>query len=218
MNFIKGIWLLILLALGFGTSSRITKTVIKDRIPHWRFSDGTLLPMIVGGAGPEMMLETLKFAKGLDPVADAFDNATSPVSDVYSLRGHGRILFAIYIGAGATGTQTLTVEACDNVTPSNTTTIPFWYRQILTGDTESAITRAAAAGFTVTAGASKLILIEVDAADVAAASVNSLTGNEFVRLAQSAEPVNSPCLGSIMAILGGAPNRYAEDVNATVIV
>jgi len=164
------------------------------------------------------MLQNLKFAKGLDPVVDAFDNAAVPASDVYSLRNHGRILFVIYIGVGATGTQTLTVEACDDVTPSNTTTIPFWYREILTGDTDGAITRAAAAGFTVTAGSSKIILIEADAKDVAAASVNSTYGNHFVRLKQSAEPVNSPCLGGIMAILGGGPNRYIEDVNATVIV
>lgn len=164
-----------------------------------------------------MMLERLKFAKGLDPVADAFDNAASPASDVYSLRGHGRILFVVYIGVGATGTQTWTVEACDNVTPSNTTTIPFWYREILTGDTDGAITRAAAAGFTTTAGSSKIVLVEAEAKDVAAASVNSTYGNHFVRLKQSAEPVNSPCLGGILAILGGGPNRYAKSVNATVI-
>lgn len=164
-----------------------------------------------------MMMERLKFAKGIDPVADAFDNAAAPASDVYSMRDHGRILFVIYIGVGATGTQTMTVEACDDVTPSNTTTIPFWYRQILTGDTESAITRAAAAGFTITAGSSKIVLIEADAKDVAAASVNSTYGNHFVRLKQSAEPVNSPCLGGVMAILGGGPNRYTRQVNATVI-
>lgn len=156
------------------------------------------------------MLESLKFAKGIDPVADAFDNATSPATDVYALRDHGRILFVIYIGVGATGTQTWTVESCDDVVPTTTTTIPFWYREILTGDTDGAITRAAAAGFTVTAGSSKIILIEADAEDLA-------DGDAFVRLAQSAEPVNSPCLGGVLAILGGAPNRYQEDVNASVL-
>jgi hypothetical protein len=148
-----------------------------------------------------MLLETLKFAKGLDPVADAFDNAATPKSDV-----------VVYIGVGTTGTQTWTVEACDDVVPTTAETIPFWYREILTGDVDGAITRAAAAGFTVTAGSSKIILIEADAKDVAAA------GNYgFVRLKQSAEPVNSPCLGGILAILGGGPARYSEDVNATVI-
>ena len=157
-----------------------------------------------------LMLENLKFAKGLDPVADAFDNATVPVSDVYSMRDHGRGLFVIYIGVGATGTQTLTVEACDDVVPTTATAIAFWSREILTGDTESAITRRAAAGFTTTAGSSKIILCEVDAKDLA--------GNGFVRMKQTAEPVNSPCLGSIMFIAGRGPNRYARGAaNATII-
>jgi len=184
---------------------------IRRGIPHWRYADGTRLPIMAGGMS--MMLQELKFAKGIDPAADPFDNAAVPVSDVYSLRGHGRILFVIYIGVGATGTQTLTVEACDDVVPTTQTAIAFWYREILTGDTEGAIVRAAAAGFTVTAGSSKIVLIEADAKDVAAVS-----GRAFVRVKQTAEPVNSPCLGGLLAILGGGPNRYIEDVNATVIV
>ncbi len=159
-----------------------------------------------------LLLETLKLAKGIDPVADAFDNATVPVSDVYSMRDHGRILFLVYIGVGVTGTQTWTVEACDDVVPTTTTTIPFWWREILTGDTDGAITRAAAAGFTVTAGSSKIVAFEADAKDLAA------TGRGFIRAKQTAEPVNSPCLGGLMVILGGGPNRYAKQINATVIV
>ena len=86
----------------------------------------------------------------------------------------------------------------------------------MTGDTEGAITRRAAAGFTNTAGSSKIVLIEVDAADVAAASVNGAVGNHFVRL-NAVESVNSPVLGGIMVIHGGSPSRYKEDVKATVI-
>jgi hypothetical protein len=158
-----------------------------------------------------MMMQELKFAKGLDPVADAFDNAAAPASDVYSMRDYGRILFVVYIGVGVTGTQTLTVEACDDVVPTNVATMAFWSREILTGDTDGAITRRAAAGFTVTAGSSKIILVEAEAKDLPA-------GKPFIRLKQSAEPTNSPCLGGIMAILGGRPTRYSKDVNATVIV
>src|SRR3989337_3151453 len=101
-----------------------------------------------------MMLERFKFAKGLDPVADAFSGTVR--SDVYSLRAHGRILFVVYVGVGATGSSTITVNACDDVTPSNRTAIPFWYREIIgttdTGDTDGAITRAGVTGFTTTAG------------------------------------------------------------------
>jgi len=159
-----------------------------------------------------LMMHRLKFAKGIDPVADVFDNATVPVSDVYSMRGHGRGLFVIYIGVGATGTQTLTVEACDDVVPTNTSAIAFWSREILTGDTESAITRRAAAGFSTTAGSGKIVLLEVDAKDLAA------SGYGFVRMKQTAEPVNSPVLGGVLFIADGAPGRYDEDINATIIV
>lgn len=160
-----------------------------------------------------LMMENLHFAKGIDPIADVFDNATAPASDVVSMRGHGRALCVIYIGVGATGTQTMTIEACDDVVPTNTTAIPFWYRQILSGDTPSAITRATSAGFTITAGSSKIILLEVDAKDLA----DDGGGYGFVRLKQSAEPVNSPVLGGVMWIMGGNPNRYARQVGATVI-
>ena len=214
MKIIKRLWLLALLALGLTTSPRIVKTALKDGIPHWLFGDGTLLPKMAGGAS--MMLQELKLAKGIDPVADALAGTVN--SDVYSMRGHGRILFIVYCGVatGGTATAVFTVDACDNVTPSNTTAIAFWYREIVTGDTEGAITRAAAAGFTCTAGSSKIVLIEVDARDVAAASVNSTVGNHFVRL-HSVEGVNDPVVAGVLAILGGGPNRYIEDINATVI-
>lgn len=156
-----------------------------------------------------LMLERLKFAKGVDPVADAFSGANVR-SDVYSLRDHGRILFVFYIGVGATGTQTITVNSCDDAVPTTRTKIAFWYREILSGDTDGVITRATSTGFTTTAGSSKIVLVEVDAKDLAA-------GDGFVEF-ESDESVDSPCLGGVLAILGGGPARYSKNVNATVIV
>ena len=46
---------------------------------------------------------------------------------------------------------------------------------------------------------------------------DSVVGNHFVRL-HSVEGVNDPVVAGVLAILGGGPNRYIEDVNATVIV
>lgn len=156
-----------------------------------------------------LLLQSLKFAKGIDPIANAF--AGTVRSDVYSMSEHGRVLFVVYAGVGATGTSTITVNACDNTTPSTRAAIAFWSRDILTGDTDSAITRRAAAGYIPAAGSSKIILIEADASDLAA------SGYEFVELT-AVESVASAVLGGVMAILGGAPGRYTEDVNATVIV
>ena len=155
------------------------------------------------------MLENLHFAKGIDPVADAFAGANVR-SDVYSMRAHGRGLFVIYIGVGATGTSTIIVNSCDDAVPTTRTAMPYWSREILTGDTPSAITRRAAAGYVYTAGSSKIILVEVDARDL-------VSGDGFVEL-ELDESVDSPCLGGVMFIAGGNPNRYARQVGATVIV
>ena len=83
-------------------------------------------------------------------------------------------------------------------------------REILTGDTQGAITRRAAAGYVYAAGSSKIILIEVDAKDL-------VSGDGFVEL-ELDESVDSPVLGGVMFIAGGRPNRYARQVSATVIV
>jgi hypothetical protein len=155
------------------------------------------------------MMQALKFAKGIDPIADAFAGANVR-SDIYSMRGHGRALFVIYMGVGATGSSTIIVNSCDSVVPGTRTAIAYWSREILTGDTESAITRRAAAGYVYTVGSSKIILVEVDAKDLAA-------GHEFVEL-ELDESVDSPCLAGVLFIGGGMPARYSEDINATVIV
>ena len=140
-------------------------------------------------------MEKLHFAKGLDPIADAFAGTIN--SDVVSMANWRRVMFIIFIGVGATGTSTFTVEACDDVTPSNIAAIAFWSREITATDVEGAITRQAAAGFVNTAGSSKIVLIEVAAEDVEGATVNGNRGNKFVRL-NAVESVNSPVLGSIM--------------------
>ena len=153
-----------------------------------------------------LMMENLKFVKGLDPVADALAGTVN--SDVVSMRNHGNALFALYKGVGATGDAVLTAEACDNFTPSNTTDVPFYYREINSGDTESAITLAAAAGFTFTVGSSGIIIVEVKAAQLAA------TGFPHVRL-HSVEATNDPILGGILIILGNG--RYKDAITRTAI-
>ena len=205
MRTIKRIWswvaALVLLALGLPTADR-ARLIWRGRRPTWLFGDGSALPVMAGGT---VMLETMKAAKGIDPVADAF--AGTVQSDVYALRDWQRILFIQYVGVGATGTSVITIESCDDVVPTNTTTIPFWYREITSGDTDAAWVRAAAAGFTTTAGSSRIALIEVDAKD--------LDGDDaFVRM-NLVEGVNSPVLGGLMVLAG--IGRYNKAANATIL-
>lgn len=139
-----------------------------------------------------LLMERLHFAKGLDPVADAFAGA-SVVSDVINCKNLERVLFVVYVGVGATGTSTFTVEACDDVVPTNTTAIAYRSRLISTGDTEGTITDRASTGHIPTAGSSKIVLIEVDVSQLGP------TGFGYVRL-KAAESVDSPVLGSILVI------------------
>lgn len=139
-----------------------------------------------------LLMERLQVIKGKDPVADAF--AGTAVTDVVDMSEFSRILFIRHDGVGATGTSTLTVEACDDTTPSNVTAIPFHYREVLTGDTEVAITAKAAAGVATSAQSSKLVIAEVREDALAA------TGYRYVR-AKYTEVVDSAVLGGVL-ILG----------------
>lgn len=146
------------------------------------------------------------FVKGIDPVADAF--AGTVYSDVYSMRGHDLITFIIYKGVGITGTSTITIEACDDVVPSNVSAIPFRYQAITTGDTHGAETAAAATGFMTTAGSSQIYVITVKASALAA------SGYGFIRL-KAVEVANDPVLGGVLAFLDKP--KFDVDVQPSVL-
>jgi hypothetical protein len=148
-----------------------------------------------------------KLVQGLPPVADAFSGTV--YSDVINMKNWARVRFIRFDGVGATGTSTLTVEACDNTTPSTVSAIPFRYRETGAGtDVFGALTDATASGFTTTAGSNQIVEVWADAEALGA------SGYGFIRL-KCVEVVDSPCLGGILVELH-AP-RYASDTDVTVI-
>ena len=149
------------------------------------------------------------WVKGLDPVADAF--AGTVRSDVVRGGNHRSVTFLIIKGAGATGTSTITVEANDDVTPTNSTAIPFKYRACTTGDTWGALTDATTAGFATTAGSSQLYEIIVDTDELG----HQGTGYKYVSL-KAVEVVDSPVLGGILIMMNQP--RIAQATPATAIV
>lgn len=144
----------------------------------------------------------LHFVKGLDPVADAF--AGTVYSDVIEVAGEG-IGFLIYKGVGTTGTSTITVNACDDTTPTTESAVVFWYKRIST--TDSGWTAATTAGFTTTAGSSDMYLIAVPK-DVCAS-----TGYKYARL-KAVESVDSPVLGGVAAFVFGL--RYGPQPTSLI--
>lgn len=152
--------------------------------------------------------EQYHVAFGKNPVADF--QATSAVSDVVNAKNFHTTVFLIYTGVGTTGTATITVEACDDTTPSNTTAVPFYYRVITgglnAGDTAGTLTLATASGFTTTAGSHQCFVVEVDHEELGD------TGYKYVRC-KCTEVVDDPVLGGIL-ILQGRP-RF--DVTTTTL-
>jgi len=143
----------------------------------------------------------------LPPVANAF--AATVYTDVINMKDWNHIQFVIQKAAGATGTATITVEACDDVTPTNVIAVPFKYQACTTGDTFGALTTVAATGFNTTAGANQLYKVEVDA-DALIAS-----GYGYVRL-KSVEVVANAVLGGIIAVL--TEPRYWQEVPNSAII
>ena len=138
------------------------------------------------------LTEKHHLVKGLDPVADAF--AGTVYSDVVNMANFAHLTAIISKGVGATGTSTVTVEACDNANGDNPVAIPFRYRINTTGDTWGELLNATAAGFATTAGSSQRYAVEVDSEEMASSD------KAWLRI-KAVEVVDSPVLGGIDFIL-----------------
>ena len=130
-------------------------------------------------------------AQGLPPVADAL--AGTVYSDIVRCDG-GKVTFILQRGVGLLGTSTITVEACDDVSPSNVAAVPFRYKQITGADVEGALTEADATGYVTTAGSNRIDIVEVDAAYLAS------KGYGYCRL-KAVESVNDPVLAGILILV-----------------
>jgi hypothetical protein len=142
----------------------------------------------------------------LAAVANAF--AGTVRSTIFNLKNYMGCEFWIHKAVGATGTATITVNACDTTVPGNRTAIPFRYRSQTSSDTWSAVSVATTAGFTTTAGSNQLYEIIIDASEVAK------TGFQYVELT-STEVVASAVLGGIIWV--GHESNQPQSVPATVL-
>lgn len=129
---------------------------------------------------------------GLVPAADSL--AGTKTTDIFTLKGHQKAEFAFLFGAGAVGTHTFTVQACDNNAGANPEAIKFYYQVITSGDTHSAVTLAATTGFTVAAGANKIVKIFIDSNFLAA------SGKSYC-YAKSVEVVDDPVVAGCIITL-----------------
>lgn len=133
-------------------------------------------------------------------------NGAGASSDVFSMRGYDHV--SIIIQLGVTGAaSTVTLEECDDFTPTNSTAIAFTYYAEATagGDTLGSATAATTAGFATGTGDGIFYVIEVDAAQLS-------EGYPCLQLEMS-DP-SAATVVSAVAILSGGP---AGDQTATRI-
>lgn len=149
----------------------------------------------------------MHWVNALLPLADRFDS--DPATDIIDCQGEG-VLFLIQVGAALTGRTTITVEACDDTTPTTNTDIPFIYRVMTTtpdtwGDWTVGVSGT---GFITTASGSDLAYeIWADAADIGA------LGFGYVRL-QTTEQTDAAVTAGIMAAVTNV--RYAIQPSSLV--
>lgn len=136
----------------------------------------------------------------LQPVADAY--AADPATATVKLSLFSHATFLLVEAAGGTGTVTVTLEECTAANGAGATAIPFRYRVSAdAGVTFGALQAAAATGFTTTAGANKVVAVEVDDRDLSEDS-------PWVRL-QLVEVADAPCLAGVVALLSKPRNARA---------
>ena len=135
-------------------------------------------------------LENIHWIGGLAPDADRFAGTVN--TDVFEVQGEGAV-FLIWYGTNASsGASLLTIEACDDVTPTNTTAVAFMYRVSTTLDTWGAWTLATVAGITVGGSADSMWEVYVPASELASA------GYGYVQ-ADLVESTNETADGVILA-------------------
>lgn len=152
---------------------------------------------------------------GLYPVADAFAGGVS--TDIISLANYRRATFIVMTGAieDANISNLVTVDACDDTTPTNTTAVAFRSRTILsstTVDVPGALTARAATGYNFASNnavANVIWVIEVDASDIEAAAA----GYKYVRLT-IAETANKTITACCLVVLSDPRYPVSTPVSA----
>lgn len=155
-----------------------------------------------------MLSEKLKFCKALAPAADRFN--TNPVTDWINTKNAARLTFLVIHQGGTTGVGTFVANASAVAAGSSPTAIPYTYRRMTTGDSDTVAAPAAAtaAGIPSVAAEDTIIEIEID--------VSTLPdGKPFVSLTCT-ETVNDPVNACVIAILDGT--RYKSLTPPSAIV
>jgi hypothetical protein len=134
------------------------------------------------------------------------DIAAGVSSDVFSMKGYAHATIIVQCGSTNADAGNVTIEECDNFTPTTDTAISFnYYAETTdTGDTLGAKTYAAS--IDVSANDNVMYVIEIDAAQLT---------DGYPNLILKWSAAGGATIASAVAILSGA--RYASAESATAI-
>jgi len=129
-------------------------------------------------------------------------------SDVFSMENYSHASIIIQVGVSSAA-PTITLEECDNFTPTTHTEIAFNYYSETTasGDTLGAKAAATSSGFAISANDNIMYVIEVEASELS---------DGYPNLRISVSDGSASVIMSAVAILSGS--RYGNDQSATAIV
>ena len=150
------------------------------------------------------LLDKIHWIGGIVPDAAAFDDDVQ--TDIFEVQGEGAV-FIIFAGTNAGGDSDVTVQACDNTTPSNTTAVRFYYRACTTFDTWGDWTAAGTDGFTTSTDSNYMYQVYVPASELAS------EGYGYVRL-QLSEDTDNEVDGCVLA--GVVNPRYVEQPESLI--
>ena len=145
-------------------------------------------------------------------LASPVDSAGAAVtSDIINVGVYHSVSLLVYLGTLTGDTAVVTVEECDDVTPSNNTAIAFRYRESAatgTSDAYGAVTAATAAGFTFAADDDDhILMIDINGSELT-------DGYPYVRVVVT--PGGSASASEV-AILSISAPRYAQSDQVTQI-
>lgn len=130
------------------------------------------------------------------------------VSDVFSLKNHAHATIIVTAGSTNADAGNITIEECDDFTPTNSAAIGFAYykEETAAGDTLSAKQTATTAGIDVSGNDNITYVIEIDASQLS---------DGYPNLVLKWSAPGGATYVSAVAILSGS--RYAGSENATAI-
>ena len=152
-----------------------------------------------------LFMEEWQVITSINPVADAF--AGTPTVDIIDMAEFEEFVAIQHTGVGTTGTSTITVEACDDISASNTTAVAFYSQSDTSADTEGAITARTMTGYANTAGSNRREIVSCKASAFAA------SGYRYARV-KFVESVDNPVLGGILILGRRKVQRSAPKISA----